>query len=161
MEHGEQNGGRKSQRVEAERQQRRRRDDLGPGRQRRLAVDTRNFDPEYTYRFINDDPGRVHSLTKQDDWDIVTHSDLGERDAKEKGVGSNVEFIADRETGKRAILVRKRLEYYKEDKAKEQAAIDETVAALKRGETKGAEALSGAHAYVPDGGIHIRERSRG
>ena len=161
--HGRRNGAEPAQaaaqsaRIEGERQRRRRREDIGPNHQRRLAVDTRNFDPAYTYRFINDEPGRVHALTKQDDWDIVTSAEIGERDAKEKGVGTGVEFVVDRSTGKRAVLVRKPLDYYKADKAKEQARIAQVVADIKRGEHKSAEALNGPTAYVPEGGIQIRD----
>lgn len=144
-----------------ERAQRRRRDDMGVGRLRRLAVDTSKFDPRYTYRIINDDPGRVHALTKQDDWDIVTNAEMGERDAKESGVGSAVEFVVDKGSGRRGVLVKKLKEYYDADKSKEQAHIDQQTAALKRGEHRGPEALSGPTAYVPEGGISIREGGRG
>lgn len=148
-------------RVVEERTRRRRRDDLGMSRHRQLAVDTSKFDPAYTYRIINDDPGRIHALTVQDDWDVVTHAQLGDRDAKEKGVGSNVEFVVDRQSGKRAVLVRKPIEFYKEDKAKEQAAISAQMADIKRGKHQGTDALAGPNAYVPEGGINIREAGRG
>jgi cell division protein FtsI/penicillin-binding protein 2 len=148
-------------RVIEERARRRRRDDLGMSRHRQLAVDTSKFDPQYTYRIINDDPGRIHALTQQDDWDIVTRSELGDqRDAKEKGVGSAVEFAVDR-TGKRGVLVRKPLDYYQADKAKEQAAINDRMKDIRRGKHEGSDALSGPNAYVPEGGISIREGGRG
>lgn len=147
-------------RVVEERARRRRRDDLGMSRHRQLAVDTSKFDPKYTYRIINDDPGRIHALTVQDDWDIVTRAQLGERDAKEKGVGSSVEFAVDR-TGKRGVLVRKPLDFYQEDKAKEQASINDRMKDIRRGKHEGPDALSGANAYVPEGGISIRDGGRG
>lgn len=149
-------------RVVEERARRRRRDDLGMSRHRQLAVDTSKFDPAYTYRIINDEPGRIHALTVQDDWDIVTHAQMGtERDTKEKGVGSGVEFVVDRQAGKRAVLVRKPLDYYKADKAKEQDAISAQMADIKRGKHQGPDALSGPTAYVPEGAINIREAGRG
>jgi hypothetical protein len=126
-------------RVIEERARRRRRDDLGMSRHRQLAVDTSKFDPQYTYRIINDDPGRIHALTVQDDWDIVTRSELGDqRDAKEKG-----------------------LDYYQADKAKEQAAINDRMKDIRRGKHEGSDALAGPNAYVPEGGISIREGGRG
>jgi len=148
-------------RQREEKAQRRRREDMGVGRLRRISVDTSKFDPKYTYRVINDDPGRVHALTKQDDWDIVTNAEMGERDSKESGVGSGVEFVVDKSSGRRGVLVKKLKEYYDSDKAKEQAVVTESVAALKRGEHRGSEALNGPTAYVPEGGISIREGGRG
>lgn len=152
-----------SDRASKERTERRRREDLGSGRLRNLAI-TGNIDPNYEYRFINDDPGRVFQLTQQDDWDLVNSEDLNPN-AKDKGVGTPVERVVDKRSGKKAVLVRKRKDWYLADKAKEQASIDETEASLKRGVTPSPEGLSakeGARAYVPQGGIAIQsERSGG
>lgn len=148
-----------SQRIEQEREKRRRRDDMGLGRGRNLAI-MGDLDPRYTYRWINDDPGRVFNLTKNDDWDLVTEGDLGERDAKDKGTGTTVERIVDKVTGKRAVLVRKLKDYYANDKQKEQAVIDDREAALKRGQSTSPEGLSGPSAYVPQGGIVITDGRR-
>jgi len=150
-----------SGRIEEERQRRRRREDTGLGRMRNLAI-SGTTDPRYTYRWINDDPGRVHNLTKLDDWDMVTEGDLGERDAKDKGLGSStVERIVDKVTGKRAVLVRKLKDHYVADKAKEQAQIDDLDATIKRGGSKTPEGLSGPNAYVPQGGIVIQDGRKG
>ncbi|UOF81824.1 hypothetical protein [Caudoviricetes sp.] len=139
-------------RVEQERAQRRRRDDMSDDRLRNLNI-AGKLDPDYTYRFINDEPGRVHKLTALDDWDIVNASEL-EPNAKDKGVGSQVERIVDRRSGQRAILVRKRKEYYAADKAKEQAQIDDLEKSIKQGAAPGPEALREG-SYVPQGGIRI------
>lgn len=150
-----------SPRIEQERQRRRRRDDLGFGRLSPLAVHGQK-DPNYVYRWINDEPGRVHRLTELDDWDVVTAAQLGaESNEKDRAVGSGVERIVDRATGKRAILVRKPKEFYLADKLKEQGLIDETDAALKRGRPMSPEALSGPAAYIPEGGISIRDGRKG
>ena len=149
-----------SNRVAEERQRRRRRDDMGMGRLQNLTV-AGHMDPAYTYRWINDDPGRVHKLTKADDWDLVTNEMLGTQHDKDRNVGSGVERIVDKVTGKRAVLVRKLKEYYVSDKLKEQGLIDETDAALKRGQPMSPEALSGPAAYVPSGGISIRDGRKG
>jgi hypothetical protein len=149
-------------RIEEERTRRRRRDDMGVGRHRHLAING-DLDPAYEYRWINDEPGRVHLLTVRDDWDRVTSADLGERDEKDRNVGAGVERIVDRATGKRAILVRKPKDFYRADKAKEQAALDEVDAAIKRGQVPdkgGEEALRGSHAYIPSGGIRITDGRR-
>jgi hypothetical protein len=124
------------------------------------------MDPDYEYRWINAEPGRVHNLTVRDDWDPVTEEMLGNRHEKDKGVGSGVERIVDRGTGARAILVRKRKEYVVEDRAKAQARIDEMDAMLKRGDvptvngSNGDQLRPGVNAYVPAGGISIQDGRR-
>lgn len=148
-----------SKRVEVERAARRRRDDLGLGRSRNLDV-VGTKDPNYEYRWINDDPGRMYNLTEADDWEVVKVGDLGESSAKDKGVGTGIERIVDKRSGRKAVLVRKPKDYYAIDKGKEQALIDETERAIKRGATPMAgaapgETLGAGVAYVPNGGIQI------
>lgn len=145
----------KPQRIEQERQRRRRRDDLGTGRLRNLAI-TGTTDPNYEYRWINDEPGRVYNLTQADDWEVVKTSEL--QGDKDKSVGTTVERIVDKATGRRAILVKKLKDYYADDKAKEQARIDEIDEQLKRGGTPSSQGLAHtAEAYIPSGGISIRD----
>lgn len=148
-----------SNRVQEERNARRRRSDLGLSRLGVLNV--ANKDKDYEYRWVNDEPGRIMALTQQDDWDIVTTDMVGERSDKDRGVGQNVERVVDRATGKRAVLVRKLKTYYAEDKAKEQASLDELDAAIKRGQSSSPEGLHGPHAYVPAGGIVIDDGRKG
>lgn len=150
-------------RIEEERARRRRREDITLGRQRNLAIEG-DLDPRYTYRWINADPGRVHNLTVRDDWDVVTVDQLGQRHEKDKGVGSSVERIVGKTDGKRGILVRKLIEFYDGDKAKEQGLIDETDAVLKRGETKDPQGMRSddvMKGYIPTGGISIQDGRRG
>jgi hypothetical protein len=151
-------------RIEEERNRRRRRDELGDGRMRNLAVNGK-LDPNYTYRWVNDDPGRMYNLTQADDWDVVQVGDLGEAHPKDKGVGTGIERVVDKVTGKRAVLLRKPKDYYLADKAKEQARIDVEEAAMRKGQTKGADSLTSgreaAQAYVPAGGIAIANGARG
>lgn len=156
------NGHGRPSRIEEERTRRRRREDLSLGRNRSLAIEG-DLDPRYEYRWINDSPGRVHNLTVRDDWDLVTAEMLGYRSEKDKGAGLGVERIANKSDGMRTILVRKPRDYYIEDKAKEQALIDESDAAMKRGESKSPEALRPGvdTAYVPAGGIRIEDGRRG
>ena len=145
-----------SNRQQAERQPRRRREDLGPGRRRNLGV-SQEKDPNFVYRWVNDTPGRLHALTVNDDWEVVTND--GIREAKDKAVGTGVERVVDRR-GTKSVLLRKPKHYYVEDKAKEQAEIDETEKSIKRGESRSPEGLSGPAAYVPAGGIAINNGGR-
>lgn len=149
-----------SRRIEEERTRRRRREDITFGRMRNLAIEG-DLDPRYVYRWINDSPGRIHNLTKRDDWDVVTTDMLQDRHEKDRGVGSNVERIASKSDGMRCVLVRKLKDYYNEDKAREQSALDEIDAALKRGETRSPEGLAGPNAYIPSGGISIQDGRKG
>jgi len=149
-----------TKRMEAERAQRRRRDDLGVGRGRNLDV-SGTKDTNYEYRWVNDDPGRMHNLTVRDDWEVVNSGDLGEVNAKDKGVGTPIERIVDKRNGKRAVLLRKPKDYYLGDKAKEQGQIDETEKAIKRGAVPmtgagAGEQMEAGKAYIPSGGISIQ-----
>jgi len=114
---------------------------------------------------VNDEPGRMYQLTKADDWEVVNLGDLGEAHAKDKGVGTGIERVIDKRTGKRAVLLRKPKDYYVADKAKEQGLIDATEKSIKRGQISTAggvpgEALAGPSAYVPAGGISMQVGSR-
>lgn len=151
-------------RMDIERSKRRRRDDIGVGRMRNLDV-IGEKDPNFEYRWVNDEPGRMYQLTKADDWEVVNLGDLGEAHAKDKGVGTGIERVIDKRTGKRAVLLRKPKDYYVADKAKEQGLIDDTEKSIKRGQISTAggvpgEALAGPSAYVPAGGISMQVGSR-
>lgn len=153
-----------SPRVEEERRTRRRRDDMGDGRLKNLAVEG-TMDSAFEYRWINDDPGRVYNLTVRDDWDVVTADQLGAKHEKDRGVGTGIERIVDKGTGKRAVLVRKPKDYYEVDRAKAQAQLDELDKALRRGDVPASDAggeprRMGVNAYVPAGGISIQDGRR-
>ena len=100
----------------------------------------------------------MHSLTVLDDWEVVTTGD--EREAKDKNLGTGIERIVDKRSGKRGILLRKKKDYYIADKAKEQAAVDDREATIKRGGSNSPEGLAGPNAYVPAGGIVIGDNRR-
>ena len=150
--------GRPKKRVEQERKRRRRRSDLTIGRNLKLGLDTTQLDQDYEYRWVNDRPGRVHALTMQDDWDVVTREEIGEADGSSdlnKGSGTGVERVVSEIDGMRAVLLRKPKEYYQEDKGKEQAAIDELEESMRRGAAKdeaGNQTPAVENAYTPAGG---------
>lgn len=140
-----------SPRIEGERQLRRRREDTGLSRRRNLAI-VGEQDPNFVYRWVNDEPGRLHALTVADDWEVVASDQKGPKDVS---LGTGSERIVDRRTGKRAILLRKRKDYYVSDKAKEQAMIDDTEKSIKRGQLKSETGQPEAGGYVPQGAISV------
>lgn len=141
-------------RKEAEQRQRRRRQDMTIGRHDPLALDGEK-DPDYVYRWINDDPGRIHRMTVEDDWDQVTTKDMMAH-AKDSGNGTGIERVVDR-GGKRALLVRKRKEWYDVDRAKAQESIDAMEEQIKHA-AHGPEGLKPGEGYIPPGAISIGQR---
>lgn len=136
-------------------QDRRRKGAIG-GHQRKLGVNQDYLDPAYEHRWINDDKMRLHSLTVQDDWDLVQDpsksvkqdgTDLGS--AISKVVGTN-------ESGQpiRAYLARKPKRFAEEDAAKKREAIDRTMSRITGAE----ERAKVPHSYGD--GIVIEEGSK-
>ena len=122
---------------------------------RRLAVNSSILDfNNFAYRWINDTAVRLFAKTKQDDWDIVNNqggavkedsADLGDAVSYVTGVSADGSAL-------RSYLCRKPKAYYEEDKKAAQAALDEQLAQLQRG-----NAADGANQsdYVPESGISI------
>ena len=156
---------RPSPRVVAERTERRRRNDMSPMSRAPLSVPGATLDPNYYYRWVDDHPGRIQALTSQDDYDPVTYADLGiaPTDA-DSNPGATVTRVADKPTGRKTMLLRKRKDWHDADKAKEQIQNDQTDNALRRGlvpaSDGGQHGLSGEHAYIPEGGIRIDDGRR-
>lgn len=71
-------------RAEEEAPERRRRDaNFDVSLNQRLPVDESLLDQKnYTYRFFNDEPGRIRKYTTHDDWDPVTTEELGGAETK-------------------------------------------------------------------------------
>lgn len=128
---------------------RRRRQDTSELAGLNLRIPEELKDPAFEYRWINDTGGRIHAKTKMDDWDKV------------EGVAPVVVDKTPR-SGEpmRAFLCRKPKQLHEEDKAKAQARINEQENSLRRGKVTDPKGLSGADAYVPEGGIVIEDRSR-
>lgn len=120
---------------------------------RRLAVREGGLDfQNYRYRWINDHEARFMAKTKDDDWDLVMNdkvkddsSDLG--NAVSQIVGSKPDGSA-----LRAYLCRKPKRWWEDDQAEKQAALDEQLNQLRRGNDR----AGGSQAdYVPAAGIRI------
>lgn len=141
-------------RAEQTKTERRRRNSnaLGGGRQK-LSIsgelDTQNF----SYRWVNDEGNRLHDLTTNDDWEVVSDrsgalkpggSGVGSEVAQPVGVGGD-----GRQT--RAVLLRKPKDYYNDDESAKQRRIDETESGLKAGAVPGSDGDKST--YVPKSGI--------
>lgn len=139
---------RPSARVVEEQKSRRRRQDTGPLAGLKMHIPEHLKSPGFEYRFVNDDGRRIHAKTVMDDWDVVR---LPPVEGKTEGEPYRV-LVGKSEGGHPlyAYLCRKPEEYYRADKAKEQRAIKEQEAAIKRSPTAIAGGLSGSTAYVPD-----------
>lgn len=143
--------------------ERRRKGSVGQIRTK-LTVDEAMLDRNtYEYRFVNDDGGRVAQMSSQDDWDLVQGPSKA---VAESGtdLGASVSMVVGKdESGQpmRAYLMRKRKEWYDEDKAEAQALIDRKMQQIKRGPVpnEGIGADPG-HSYVPTSGIKVQEGSR-
>jgi hypothetical protein len=133
-------------RAEKTQQGRRRRESMGPDRNLKLFVPEEAKDPNFVYRFIKNNPGRVQQLTQMDDYDLVTDADLAS-----KSLGTQVERASNKTDGESVVLVRKPRQFYEEDKKKDAARIDATEEAMRRGPPSSNEGISGSEAYVPGG----------
>ena len=130
-------------RTDERRSERRRRDTEIDGHRMRLAIPP-NFkdDKENEYRWINDDKSRVFDLTKQDDWDKVPSGGDGANSVRRQ-VGTKVNGDP-----LWAHLVRKTKAYCEEDRAKQQAVLDETFTQLASGKRGDDANLGGEAGYI-------------
>ena len=136
-----------SVRAEATKATRRRRDTGGLAGLK-LHVPEELKEPGFEYRWINDDGRRIQGKTVDDDWDVVKTPAI-----EGQGEGTPVQRLVGKgEAGQplRAFLCRKPIEFYKEDKAKEQRRIKEQEDAMKRGTLPTPEGLKGPTTYIPN-----------
>ena len=128
----------RSETIKAER--RRRNTDALGGQRRKLThgeVDRENF----AYRWVNDVGNRVQDLTVNDDWEVV-HDRSGTLKVDGTGTGTEVSaHVGNGDNGRpmRALLLRKKKDWYEDDKMAAQRRIDETEAAIKQGATPGVD----------------------
>lgn len=145
------------QRVAEVKAQRRRRDDSAETLNRRLHIAERFRDPNYEYRWINDDGGRIQEKTKFDDWDIVTEADMDqayrEGAAKDMSDGTGIRRQVGKQDGRPvyAYLCRKPKEYHEEDQARKRADIDAMEETMRRGPLPSSDGLRQSEGYVPAG----------
>lgn len=134
---------------------RRRREGLGAERGLKLHIPEESKDPNFVYRWVNDRPGRVRQLTKMDDYEVVSTSELNGGDPDPNGntaEGTVMKRTADSGIGESAVLLKKPKAYYDADKKEEQRVIDARDEALRSGPPPGPDGLSRQdNAYVPGG----------
>lgn len=122
----------------------------------KLGVNEKALDRKtYQYRFARDTGNRVQQLEAQD-WDKV--SDPAAKDDS-TGLGTVASAHGGvQDTGKPydLVLMRKRKDWYDEDKAEQQARLDRIDDAIRRGNVAGQNTeLKGPGVYTPNGGNTI------
>lgn len=93
-------------------------------------------DPNFHYRFVNDIGSRVYNY-QQAGYEIVTDGDLTVGDSRvsdASDLGSPRRVVGDQ--GTTSVLMRIPKEYFDEDQAKKNAALDEQDQAMKQQATK-------------------------
>ena len=134
-------------RAETVKRERRKRQDTGETRDLKLHVPAHLKEPGFSYRWMNDTAaGRVMEMTTADDWEVVRKPEIDGT-----GMGAPVERIINKTTGEKAVLCKKPLDWYKEDRKAKQRVVDEREDAIRRGHTPGGQALTpGDRSYIPD-----------
>lgn len=148
-------------RAMAEKSRRRRRTGMGYQARLKLTIPPHlERDPNYRYYWLADRPGRVDQLTKHDDYDFVTDEEAA-GDDRQAGLGSRIERHAGIDqfgNPIRHFLVRKPIDYHREDQREKRAERQKTMAAIQRGKTadESGQPIHSEKDYVPEAGITIR-----
>lgn len=110
------------------------------GRVRRTAIGTRNRlsvkdqDPNYQYRIVNVTDDRVEQFIEQG-YEIVNTSVGDKRVDAGTPIGSTAQISVG--NGTKAVVMRQRKDFYKEDQDAKQAQIDELEATMNNTAKKG------------------------
>ena len=95
----------------------------------RLAV--KGKDPNYDYRIVNDTDDRVNDMLDQD-WEIDLSEDIRVGDGRIDDIGRlGKARILSVGGGTKAIIMRKRKDWYEEDQAAKQEYVNRTEAAMR------------------------------
>ena len=73
-----------------------------------------NRDPNYNYRFVNDDGSRIEEM-KSYGYEIDQSKDVSIGTSNPKQSGTRHEAIADKKTGQKTVLMRQPKEFHEED----------------------------------------------
>lgn len=135
MHPNQQQAAERPNRAETERRERRKKRGSTVISGLKLHVDKSELDPAYEYRWVNDTPGRVQQMTN-DDWDKVEG-----RGEQHVGVDSGHSV--------KAVLMRKRKDWYEDDQKEKMKPLDEIDASIRRGAHHKEPELAGEVAYTP------------
>lgn len=108
------------------------------GRTRRVPLDRRQVlnavgkDPNYVYRFVNDDGDRV-TQKLEEGYEHVPKANVkvGEKRVESASAEGSVTQVSVGQ-GKKAFLMRIHKDFYAEDQARKQAYVDQTEASTKQ-----------------------------
>lgn len=117
----------------------------------KLGVNEAALDREtYKYRWVNDKDNRVQQLTAED-WDVAPEQAATQGD----GAGTVQSKVVGTIAGKpySGVLMRKRKDWFIEDRKSKQAELDVVDEAIRRGDnhTKDSPELAGGRGYTPNG----------
>lgn len=145
--------GRQPRKQNREAKGRKKRIPMGGSRSR---LEVQGKDPNYVYRWFNDQGGRL-AQAQQADYQFVTSDEnvtVGAAEDLNTDEGSYVsQIVGKTEDGKpmRAYLMKIKREFYEEDQATKQEQVDEMDAAIEGGAIRGQPGQDGR--YVPKSGI--------
>jgi hypothetical protein len=128
----------------------------------KLSVNEKLLDREnFTYRWINDNGGRIEQLTRDDDYDLVRDpsKEVKDDNGNEGALISKVVGTTENNQPIRAYLARKPKPFYDADQKEKAKVLDAQMADIKRGKPSEAAQMAG-NDYVPQGGISIDEGRR-
>lgn len=122
---------------------------------KRLATGGLNLDTaKYAYRWVNDDGTRIYELTQNNVWDFVSNE--GVSVGMDKGNGVSIQVgVKPNGDPLTSYLMQKPRDYYDEDKAAKQVAVDEKMNQIRKG-ADGAGAGVTGDSYNPSDGITIK-----
>jgi hypothetical protein len=115
----------------------------------KLALDKQ--DPNFHYRWINDEPGRIQKALAGD-YVFVDPEEVGKPSDKEGRVSIHGGVNKDGSSMK-IYLLKIPMDYYLEDKQTSQAHLDQIDTAIK-----GGKITPISNSYIPEGGISIKTK---
>lgn len=118
----------------------------------KLHVPDDKKDPLYEHRFVNDTADRIEAM-KADDWDPAP-IDGTTVSARHVGTDSGGKSI-------KAVLMRKRKDWYEADQKEKRKPLDEMEQSIRRGtahQKTNEPELAGDVTYTPGNGINILDR---
>ena len=106
----------------------------------RNRLEIRNKEPGYTYRIVNDEDDRIQRL-QDAGYEIATKESIGAVGNRKVDSASSLGSVAHFSVGKgiKAVVMRQKDEYYREDQKSKQDEIDALEATMKGDARKAAD----------------------